>query len=107
MHSCITLEIQALLSGGVDDTPVDLVKWQSSLRLFRVPIDFGTLILRIYLWVFYNASYSVFLVKNLYGLLHTIAMIERSQGVKKYPKYTLFTDYVSPQDWYGMNQVAL
>jgi len=34
------------LSGGHDDTPMDLVRWKAYLRTSRAIIDFGTLILR-------------------------------------------------------------
>jgi hypothetical protein len=44
------------------------------------------------------------LIKNLYNLLHTGAQIERWSGVGRYPKYTLFTEFVPPADWYGMSK---
>lgn len=104
-NACQSFALQAVLSGGSDDTPVDLVKWKANLRMFRVPIDLFTFLLRISLWVIYKqTSVSVFLVKNLYNLMHTAALIERAHGVKRYPKGTLFTEFVSPQEWYGMNQ---
>ena len=91
-------------AGGTDDTPMDLVKWKAILRSIRACIDLGVLSLRLVLWVKYNALSSVFLIKNLYNLLHTAAQIERYMGVRAYPKYTLFTESVSPADWYGMSK---
>lgn len=96
--------LQVLLAGGQDDTPLDLVKWKAWLRCFRGLIDFGCFILRLVLWVKYNALSSVFLIKNLYNLLHTYAQIERYFGVTKYPKYTLFTESVPAAEWYGLNR---
>jgi hypothetical protein len=94
---------QIVLSGGHDDTPMDLVKWHSKLRLFRFLIDFGALILRIVLWREYNTISSVFLIKNLYNLMHAFSQIERSYGVEKYPPGTLFCEFVTPKEWYGMS----
>eukprot|EP01035_Chromulina_nebulosa_P026843 gene26843-35205_t len=96
--------LQVILSGGHDDTPMDLVKWKAFLRMFRGLIDFGTFVLRVVLWIQYNAVSSVFLIKNLYNLLNTVAQVERSVGLERYPKQTLFTEFVSPSDWYGMSK---
>lgn len=60
--------------------------------------------LRIVLWVKYGSVSSVFLIKNLYNLLHTAAQIERWSGVWRYPKHTIFTEFVPPADWYGMSK---
>jgi len=95
---------QVFLAGGTEDTPMDLVKWKAVLRSIRACIDLGVLSLRLVLWVKYNALSSVFLIKNLYNLLHTFAQIERYIGVRAYPKYTLFTEAVNPADWYGMSK---
>jgi hypothetical protein len=46
----------------------------------------------------------VFLIKNLYNLLHGISESERYYGTRHYPKDTLFTTEVTPQDWYGMTK---
>ncbi len=94
---------QMILSGGHDDTPMDLVRWKSYLRFCRFFIDLGTFVLRIMLWVQYDAISSVFLIKNLYNLLHTFSQIERSYGINKYPKGTLFCEFVTPAEWYGMS----
>jgi hypothetical protein len=45
------------------------------LRGARFFIDFGTFVLRMVLWVKYDAVSSVFLIKNLYNLLHTGAQV--------------------------------
>jgi hypothetical protein len=74
------------------------------LRVARGIIDFGAFVLRIVLWVKYGSVSSVFLIKNLYNLLHTAAQIERWSGVWRYPKRTLFTEFVPPADWYGMSK---
>ena len=103
-NACQSFALQALLSGGFDDTPLDLVTWKARLRMFRVPIDAGTFVLRCILWAEYKqASVSIFLVKNLYNLFHTLALIERARGAAKYPKGTLFTEFVNPKDWYGLS----
>jgi hypothetical protein len=34
-NACQSFALQALLSGGVDDTPVDLVRWKAKLRVIR------------------------------------------------------------------------
>lgn len=96
--------LQCILSGGHDDTPLDLVRWNGFFRLARVIIDAGSILLRIILWVKYNAVSSVFLVKNLYNLIHTTSHVERWSGISRYPKDTLFTEFVSPQDWYGLTK---
>ena len=103
-NACQSFALQVLLSGGQDDTPLDLVKWKAWLRGLRGLIDLGTFVLRLVLWVQYNALSSVFLIKNLYNLLHTYAQIERYVGVTKYPKYTLFTESVPPNEWYGLTR---
>ena len=93
---------QIVLSGGHDDTPMDLVKWKSKLRFSRFFIDLGAFILRIILWRQYDVISSVFLIKNLYNLLHAFAQIERSFGLEKYPPGTLFCEFVTPSEWYGL-----
>ena len=104
VNACQSFGLQTLLSGGHDDTPTDLVTWKAFLRAFRGFIDFGCFILRVVLWAQYNAISSVFLVKNLYNLLNTIAQVERVRGIAKYPKGTLFTEFVPPSQWYGMTK---
>lgn len=96
--------LPCLLSGGHDDTPKDLVRWNAALRFSRGIIDFGTIILRLVLWINYNALSSVFLVKNLYNLIHSSTQTERWYGVNRYPKGTLFSEFVPPPDWYGMTK---
>lgn len=103
-NACQSFALPCTLSGGHDDTPLDLVKWMAFLRSMRCVVDFGAIILRLILWIKYNAVSSVFLVKNIYNLLHTLTQIERYQGVHKYPKGTLFSEFVTPQDWYGMTK---
>lgn len=76
--------LQIILSGGHDDTPADLVRWKAFLRSFRFFVDLGTFVLRVDLWVQYNALSSVFLIKNLYNLLNTVAQVERSIGIDRY-----------------------
>jgi len=104
VNACQCFALQCLLSGGHDDTPLDLVRWKALLRAVRIVIDSGTLILRLILWIQYDAVSSVFLVKNLYNLMHSSAQIERYLGVKHYPKDTLFSEFVPPADWYGMSK---
>jgi len=104
-NACQSFALQAVLSGGHEDTPADLVRWKAKLRMFRIPIDVVTFSLRMVLWVVYQQnSVSVFLVKNLYNLLHSGALIERASGIPKYPKGTLFTEFVEPREWYGLTQ---
>lgn len=104
LNACQSFALQCTLAGGHDDTPVDLVKWTAFMRTFRAFIDTGAIVLRVVLWIKYNAVSSVFLVKNLYNLIHTSTQIERFQGVKRYPKQTMFSEFVTPQDWYGMTK---
>lgn len=80
------------------------MKWRSNLRIGRGIVDFGTFLLRLSLWIQYNAVTSVFLVKNVLNILYTISLIERSRGVKDYRKEVLFMQYVRPKDWYGLTQ---
>ena len=101
-NGCQSFALQVTLSGGHDDTPLDLVRWNAYLRIIRVLIDAGAIILRVVLWVQYGAVSSVFLVKNIYNLIHTITQIERWRGVGYYPKDILFSQYVPAQDWYGL-----
>lgn len=104
MNSCQSFALQVLLSAGHDDTPADLVRWRAKLRMGRGFIDLGIFILRLALWIEYGAVASVFLVKNLYNILHTVSLVERSRGVEHYRKDTLFMQFVRPKDWYGMTQ---
>jgi hypothetical protein len=104
VNACQSFGLQTVLSGGYDDTPVDLVRWKSYLRFYRGFIDFGAFFLRVYLWAYYDAVSSVFLIKNLYNLIHTISQVERSYRVIKYPKTTLFTEFVHPSEWYDMSR---
>jgi hypothetical protein len=101
-NACQSFALQVSLSGGHDDTPLDLVRWNAFLRTFRVIIDSGAIVLRLVLWIQYNAVSSVFLVKNIYNLIHTITQIERWKSVSHYPKETLFSEFVAPQEWYGL-----
>jgi hypothetical protein len=103
-NACQGFVLQVLLSSGYNDTPSHLVLWRSNLRLGRGIVDFGTFILRLSLWIRYNAVTSVFLVKNLLNILNTISLIERSRGVEGYQKEVLFMQYVRPKDWYGLSQ---
>lgn len=83
----------------------DLVKWKAYLRTLRCLVDLGCFVLRIYLWITYDALSSVFLIKNLYNLLNTVAQIERSFGISKYLSgKTLFLEFVSAAEWYGMDK---
>lgn len=102
-NGCQSMALQVTLSGGHDDTPLDLVRWNAYLRVFRVLVDSGAIILRVVLWIQYNAVSSVFLVKNIYNLIHTVTQIGRWQGVTRYPKDTLFSQFVPAQDWYGLS----
>ena len=78
-----------MLSGGNDDTPRDLVKYNAYLRTARGLIDFGTVVLRVVLWIKYRAVSSVFLVKNLYNLIHTFTQVDRYLGVRYYPDVSM------------------
>ena len=95
---------QVFLAGGTDDSPMHLVKWKAIMRLIRGAIDLGVLVLRVILWVRYRALSSVFLIKNLYNILHAITHVERYNGIRAYPKYTLFTEVVPPAEWYGLSK---
>jgi hypothetical protein len=77
--------LPCMLSGGQEDTPKDLVRYNAYLRTARGLIDFGTIVLRVVLWIRYNAVSSVFLVKNLYNLIHTATQVDRHVGVRFYP----------------------
>lgn len=103
-NACQSFSLQCMLSGGNDDTPVDVVRWNAYLRVSRGLIDFGTIVLRLVLWINYSAVSSVFLVKNIYNLTHTLSQIERWKGSTNYPKGTLFSEFVPPADWYGMTK---
>lgn len=104
INGCQSFALNIMLSGGHDDTPKDLIRWNAYLRVSRGVIDFGTIVLRLVLWIRYNAISSVFLVKNLYNLIHTGSQIERFTGTNYYPKGTLFSEFVPPSDWYGMSK---
>ena len=99
-NACQCFALQALLAGVVDDTPVQLVEWKGKLRASRSAIDAFVFVVRMGLWVGYNAVSSVFLVKNLYNILHGISMVERAAGVRAYPpRETLFFGYVPANEW--------
>jgi hypothetical protein len=102
-NGCQSFALQALLSGGHDTNPLKLVNFKAKMRAVRGLIDFGCFMLRIILWVRYSAVSSVFLIKNLYNLLHTWVEVDRARGIAQYPKGTLFTEQVHPQEWYGMS----
>jgi hypothetical protein len=104
INACQGFALQAMLSGGHEDLPQHLVKLRAKLRIVRSVIDFGAFILRLYLWLQYDAINSVFIVKNLYSILHSISQVERAAAARAYPKDTLFAQFVRPQDWYGMSQ---
>lgn len=104
LNGCQSFALQGILSGGHEDTPQHLIHWKAQLRGIRGLIDLGTFVLRLVLWIQYNAVSSVFLIKNLYNLLHTVVEVERAYGTAVYPKGTLFTEFVPPQDWYGLTQ---
>lgn len=72
-------------------------------RASRFLIDLFVFILRIVLWIQYDAVSSVFLIKNLYNLIHTVAQVERYFGGRNYAPATLFTSEVRPEEWYGMS----
>jgi hypothetical protein len=101
-NACQSFALQALLSGGHNDTPGDLVKWKARIRASRAVIDFGCFVLRVTLWVQYDAVSSVFLVKNVYNLIHSVSMVERAAGVDKYSQTSMFMEYVPSYEWYGM-----
>jgi len=101
-NACQCFVIQVKLSNGNEDTPLDLVKWYSYLRCLRGIIDFGAFVLRVYVWYNYGAISSVFIIKNLYNLLHTAANFSNLIGARKYIKQTLFTEYVPPYYWYDL-----
>lgn len=103
-NACQCFALQALLSGGHNDTPGDLVRWKARIRACRALIDLGCLVLRVTLWVKYDAVSSVFLIKNLYNLLHSAAMVERAAGIDRYSKSVPFMEYVPAYEWYGLTQ---
>jgi hypothetical protein len=103
INACQCFILQVVLAGGHGDTPADLVLLRAKLRRGRGCIDFFAFILRLVMWLRYDAVASVFMIKNLSNLLHTVALIERGKGVENYTKHTLFMQYVMPKDWYGMN----
>lgn len=103
VNACQSFALQAFLSGGHNDTPGDLVQWKARIRACRAVIDFGTFILRITLWVGYDAVSSVFLIKNIYNLIHSVAMVERAAGVDRYSKGCMFLEYVPAYEWYGLS----
>lgn len=99
-----SMTFQCKLSGGHDDTPRDLVEMNARLRMSRLFVNTGSLLLRIILWTKYNAVSSVFLVKNIYNIIHTLTTLQKWSGVKRYPNGILFSEFVSPQDWYGLSK---
>ena len=100
MYTICNLVLCLLYLKVVDDTPAKLVEWKGKLRGARAVIDFLVFVLRVSLWVGYNAVSSVFLVKNIYNLLHGVSLAERAYGVKCYPqKDTLFFGYVPSNIW--------
>jgi hypothetical protein len=103
INACQCFILQVVLAGGHGDTPADLVLLRAKLRRGRGCIDFFAFILRLVMWLRYDAVASVFMIKNLSNLLHTVALIERGKGVENCTKHTLFMQYVMPKDWYGMN----
>lgn len=94
--------LPCMLSGGKEDTPKDLVRYNAYLRLARGLIDFGTIVLRVVLWIRYNAVSSVFLVKNLYNLIHTATQVDRHLGVRFYPAVSFFISIVYTTYFYGL-----
>ena len=70
---------------------------QRGARFF---IDFFVMIVRIILWLQYNAIDSIFLIKNIYNLIHTVTMVERYYGGRHYPTEALFAKEVRPNEWY-------
>jgi hypothetical protein len=92
LNACQSFVLQVLLSGGHDDTPADLIRWRSHMKLGRSIIDFGAFVLRICLWVKYSAvGGNVFLVKNLYNLIQAVILVsERLINNNLYTNYSFF-----------------
>lgn len=86
--------LPCLVSGGKEDTPKDVVRYNAYLRAARGLIDFGTIVLRVVLWIQYRAVSSVFLVKNLYNLIHTATQVDRHLGVRFYPDVRAIAQYI-------------
>eukprot|EP00601_Ochromonadales_sp_CCMP2298_P015213 CAMPEP_0173230332 /NCGR_PEP_ID=MMETSP1142-20121109/7702_1 /TAXON_ID=483371 /ORGANISM="non described non described, Strain CCMP2298" /LENGTH=911 /DNA_ID=CAMNT_0014159431 /DNA_START=16 /DNA_END=2751 /DNA_ORIENTATION=+ len=105
LNAALCFTLPCTLSGGYDDTPKDLVRYNAMLRVARSVLDLGAIVLRTVLWIKYRAVSSVFLIKNVYNLIHTATQVDRYSGVKYYPQGTLFSEYVPPYDWYGMTLV--
>lgn len=72
-------------------------------RASRGVIDLGILILRVVLWAGFGIINSVFLIKNIYNLMHTWALVERWVGGRYYPADTMFAHEVRPAEWYGIS----
>jgi hypothetical protein len=103
-NGCSSFGFLVSLSGGHDDTPQDLVRWKAYMKFARLFVEFACFFLRMVLWVQYNAVSSVFLVKNLFSLIHAFNQCERYAGARTYTKRVLFNEYVPPQDWYGLTK---
>lgn len=103
LNGCQCFALQAMLSGVLEDTAAQLVKCKAAVRASRCVIDFIVFVVRVVLWAAYGAVSPVFLVKNIYNLVHGISMVERAAGVKCYEKgKTLFMGFVTQYDWYDM-----
>jgi len=81
--------LPCMVSGGQAYTLKDIVHYSAQLRSAGGCIDLGTIILRVVLWIKYDAVSSVFLVKNLYNLIHTATQVDRYVGVRYYPDVSL------------------
>lgn len=104
VNACQSIAFPVFLSGGYDDRPQDLVRYKAYMRGLRFAVDFGSFFLRLALWVHYGAVGSVFIIKNLFSLLHAGNQVERYAGSKKYKEGIQFNQFVLPQDWYGLTK---
>lgn len=103
-NSLQSFSLLVILSGE-KDSPLELVRWKATLRASRGVVDFGCFFLRLILWVEYDAVSSVFLIKNLYNLMHASAQVERYFGARLYRnKEELFLEFLEYRDWYGMSK---
>ena len=86
--------LQCILSGGHDDTPLDLVRWNGFFRLARVVIDAGSILLRIILWVSTTRSARFSWSKPC--TMSFTSHLMRKDKVES-------VDILSPQDWQPRN----
>eukprot|EP01084_Bolivina_argentea_P196779 337318_1 len=121
-RTCAAFSILELLNGGLCYAtsaticheqfinPEKMIALVSASRKTRLLIDTGAFIVRMIAWLKFGVIGSVFMIKNLYHIIHAIAFSQRAKGMN-YVQTPFFFCTVSSEDWnsirYGLHQMSI